>query len=118
MDRPVSFRNVARYVEDVEANLPLYEAIGFDVQRRMGDMAILENADGLQLILHAWEDHEGTMSDTALGLTIEGDVDAARDYLEKAGFACLREPEESDEGFFFIYGDKDGNPVNLVGRPH
>lgn len=117
MTSPVEFRNVARYVEDVEANVPLYEAIGFAVERHMGDMAVLENDRGLQLILHAWEDHEGSMSDTAIGLTITGDVDEARDYLEKAGFACLREPEEADEGFFFIYGDRNGNPVNLVGRP-
>lgn len=28
---PITFRNVARYVQDVEANLPLYQALGFEV---------------------------------------------------------------------------------------
>lgn len=43
------------------------------------------------------------------------DVRAARDYVEKAGWRLLRAPDDSDEGFFFIYADLDGNPINLVG---
>lgn len=119
MDRPVALRNVARYVNDVQANVPLYEALGFEMARDMGEhMAILAHGDGgLQLVLHSWEGHEGSMLDTAIGLTITGEVDEARAYLEKAGFECLREPEDDDEGYFFIYGDLDGNPVNLVGMP-
>lgn len=117
MDRPVALRNVARYVNDVQANVPLYEALGFEVARDMGEhMAILAHDDGLHLVLHSWEGHEGSMLDTALGLTITGPVEEARTYLEKAGFECLREPEADDEGYFFIYGDLDGNPVNLVGE--
>lgn len=117
-ETPVAFRNVARYVEDIEANVPLYEAIGFEVVRRMGHgMVVMEHPQGPSLILHGWEDHQGSLLDTALGLTITGTVDEARRYLEDAGFKCLREPEADDEGFFFIYGDLDGNPVNLVGMP-
>lgn len=33
---PITFRNVARYVQDVEANLPLYQALGTEVVRQMG----------------------------------------------------------------------------------
>lgn len=117
-DRPVAFRNVARYVHDLDANVPLYEAIGFEVVRRMDHgMVVMQNDAGVSLVLHAWEDHKASLLDTALGLTIQGDVADARRYLEEAGFKCLREPEEGDEGFFFIYGDLDGNPVNLVGMP-
>jgi catechol 2,3-dioxygenase-like lactoylglutathione lyase family enzyme len=115
---PITFRNVARYVQDVEANLPLYQALGFEVVRQMGrDMAILKNEEGLQLVLHSWTDHQAASLDTALGFTITGSVEEARAYVEQAGFICLREPQADDAGFFYIYGDKDKNPINLVGRP-
>lgn len=116
MASPLSFRNIARYVRDVEANVSLYRALGFEKVREMGDMAVLRNADGVQLILHRWEERPVTQLDTALGFTIEGTVEEARRYVEEAGFRCLREPDEGDAGFFFIYGDLDGNPINLVGR--
>ncbi len=115
---PITFRNVARYVQDVEANLPLYQALGFELMRQMGrDMAILQNGEGLQLVLHSWEGHLAASLDTALGFTITGSVEEARAFVEQAGFTCLREPQQDDAGFFYIYGDKDKNPINLVGRP-
>lgn len=115
---PLSFRNVTRYVQDVEANLPLYEALGFETVRTMGrDMAIMRNDEGVQLVLHSWDGHQAANLDTALGFTITGSVEEARAYVEQAGFQCLREPQESDAGFFFIYGDRDKNPINLVGKP-
>lgn len=116
-DRPIALRNVARYVQDVDENVPLYEALGFQLVRRMGDLAILRHDDGMGLVLHAWDGHKAQELDTAIGLTMTGDTRAARDHVEQAGWICLREPEEGDEGFFFIYGDRDGNPINLVGTP-
>ncbi|MBS2035931.1 hypothetical protein JST97_13160 [bacterium] len=114
---PISFRNLARYVQNVEANLPLYQALGFEVRQRMGtDMAILQNEEGLKLVLHSWSDHQGRLLDTAIGFTVTGTLDEARKYLEDAGFRLLRAPEDSDAGFFYIYGDLDGNPINLVAR--
>ncbi len=44
-------------------------------------------------------------------------MDAARKFVEAAGFKLLRAPADGDAGFFFIYGDLDGNPINLVGMP-
>lgn len=35
--------------------------------------------------------------------------------MESHGFKLLRGPAEGDKGYFFIYGDLDGNPINLVG---
>ncbi len=116
MTSPLAFRNVARYVRDVDANLPLYRALGFEPVRRMGDMAVLANAEGVRLVLHAWDAPRApAITDTALGFTVS-DVRAAREHVEKAGWRLLRAPDAGDEGFFFIYGDLDGNPVNLVGE--
>jgi hypothetical protein len=117
---PVAFRNVVRYVQDVAANLPLYQALGFEVVQQMGqDMAILKNSAGLKLVLHSWSDHKGRLLDTAFGVSVTGTLEAAREYLENSGFRLLREPAADDAGFFYIYGDLDGNPINLVGkRPH
>ena len=57
------------------------------------------------------------VSATALGFTMLGnDVAAARQFVEKAGWRILRAPDASDEGLFYIYGDLDGNPINLVGE--
>ncbi len=113
----LSLRNVARYVRDVDANVPLYQALGFEVQREAGDMTVLQHADGLQLVLHRWDERPTTMLDTALGFTISGDAADLRNHLEAAGWQLLRAPHEGDVGYFFIYGDKDGNPINLVGKP-
>lgn len=114
---PISFRNLARYVENVEANLPLYQALGFEVRQRMSnDMAILQNEDGLKLVLHSWSEHKGRLLDTAIGFTVTGTLEEARQYLLEAGFQLLRAPEDSDAGFFYIYGDLDGNPINLVAK--
>ncbi|MFN8609122.1 MAG: hypothetical protein U0931_16420 [Vulcanimicrobiota bacterium] len=114
---PISFRNLARYVQDVEANLPLYQALGFEVRQRMSsDMAVLQNQEGLKLVLHSWSDHKGRLLDTAIGFSVTDSLDEARKYLEEAGFKLLRAPEGSDAGFFYIYGDLDGNPINLVGK--
>lgn len=118
MASPVEFRNIVRYVRDVEGNVPLYQAIGFErVVRRMDDMVVLENAAGLRLVLHRWDERPTTWADTAIGLTMTGGVAEARAYVEKAGFKLLRAPDHGDMGFFYIYGDLDGNPVNLVGTP-
>lgn len=116
MSRPVSFRNVVRYCRDVGASLPLYETLGFSRVRAMEGFAILQNEEGLRLVLHEGEPAAGALS-TALGFSMVGDdVRAAREWVEKAGWRLLRAPEEGDEGFFFIYADLDGNPINLVGR--
>lgn len=117
---PISFRNVARYVQDVEGNLPLYQALGFEIVQKMGtDMAILKNEEGFKLVLHSWSDHKGRLLDTGIGFSVTGTLEEARQYLVDAGFKLLRAPEDSDAGFFYIYGDLDGNPINLVGkRPH
>lgn len=117
MPGPIQFRNVTRYVKDVAASEPLYAALGFARERAMGDMVVLRNAAGVQLILHRWDERPVSELDTALGFTITGPVPEARRFVEAAGFKCLREPQEGDAGFFFIYGDLDGNPINLVGRP-
>jgi hypothetical protein len=115
MSSPLAFRNVARYCQDVAANVPLYEALGFRVQRAMEGFAILQNAEGVKLVLHEGEP-EGRHV-TALGFTMLGNaVDDARAFVEKAGWRLLRAPGAEDQGFFFIYGDLDGNPINLVGE--
>lgn len=117
-ERPVAFRNIVRYVRDVDGNVPLYQAIGFEaVVRRMDDMVVLQNAEGLKLVLHRWDEKPTTWVDTAIGLTVTGTMEEARAYVEKAGFRPLRSPEHGDVGFFIIYGDLDGNPVNLVASP-
>jgi catechol 2,3-dioxygenase-like lactoylglutathione lyase family enzyme len=113
----LSLRNVARYVRDVAANLPLYEALGFNVVRTGGDLAVLQHHDGLQLVLHRWDERPTTLLDTAIGFTLAGDAKDVKAHLEAAGWTLLRAPHEGDVGYFIIYGDLDGNPVNLVGKP-
>lgn len=116
MTSPVAFRNVVRYCRDVQANIPLYAALGFAPQRVMDGFAILRHASGLSLVLHEGEPREDALAATALGFTmLDNDVAAARAFVEKAGFRLLRAPDASDEGFFYVYGDADGNPINLVG---
>ena len=117
MDLSLSLRNIARYVRDVDSNVPLYAALGFHVVREAGDMTVLEHADGLQLVLHRWDERPTTMLDTAIGFTVSGDASDLRTHLEAAGWRLLRAPHEGDVGYFFIYGDLDGNPINLVGKP-
>ncbi len=113
----LSLRNIARYVQDVAASTPLYEALGFKLVREAGDMNVFEHADGMGLVLHRWDERPTTMLDTAIGFTLAGDAEPAREYLEAAGWKLLRAPHETDVGYFWIYGDLDGNPVNLVGKP-
>lgn len=113
----LTLRNIARYVKDIDANVPLYEALGFKLIREAGDMNVLEHVDGLQIILHRWDERPTTMLDTAIGFTLAGDAEDAKAYLEAAGWQLLREPHSSDVGYFIIYGDLDGNPINLVGKP-
>lgn len=115
---PVEFRNVTRYVEDVEANVPLYEALGFEVSQRMGPhMARLEGPDGFELVLHGSEDRDPVAGETSVGATVTGSVDEAREHMREAGFELVRKPQEEDEGYFFVYADLSGNPVTLVGEP-
>lgn len=115
--RPVQLRNVVRYCRDVAANLPLYEALGFKPVRAMEGFAILQEEGGLRLVLHEGEPRADALLGTALGFTMAGnDVRAARAWVEQAGWRLLRAPDDADEGFFFIYGDLDGNPINLVGE--
>lgn len=140
-DLTLSLRNIARYVRDVDGNVPLYEALGFNVVREAGkdkasadaepssrsaapakrgpptDMTVLEHHDGLQMILHRWDERPTTMLDTSIGFSISGDAKDLRDHLEAAGWRLLRAPHETDVGYFWIYGDLDGNPINLVGKP-
>ncbi|HET6398540.1 MAG TPA: VOC family protein [Candidatus Thermoplasmatota archaeon] len=113
----LSLRNVARYVRDVAASVPLYEALGFRQVREGGDLVVLEHQDGLQLVLHRWDERPTTMLDTAIGFTLSGDAADVRRHLEAAGWRLLRAPHEGDVGYFFIYGDLDGNPINVVGKP-
>jgi catechol 2,3-dioxygenase-like lactoylglutathione lyase family enzyme len=114
----IAFRNVVRYVKDLDRGARCYVALGFHEHRRMGDMVVLVHPEGLKLVLHAWNDPRPTHElDTALGFTMTGDVAAARRFVEAAGCTLLRAPDESDAGFFYIYADPDGNPINLVGRP-
>ena len=115
MTRPIAFRNVVRYCRDVEANVPLYEALGFKAVRRMPGFATLQNEEGLKLVLHEGDAH--VAQGTTLGFTmLHDDVEASTSYIEKAGWRLIRRPSRTDEGFFFIYGDLDGNPINLVGE--
>lgn len=115
MEGILAFRNVVRYARDVRASAPLYEALGFRPLRVMDGFAILQNAEGLKLVLHEGEPAGENV--TALGFTMLGnDVDRARSFVEKAGWRLLRAPRAEDEGFFYIYGDLDGNPINLVGE--
>lgn len=113
----LSLRNVARYVRDVAASVPLYEALGFRLVRTGGDLAVLQHHDGLQLVLHRWDERPTTLLDTAIGFTLSGDAADVKAHLEAAGWTLLRSPHEGDVGYFIIYGDLDGNPVNLVGKP-
>ncbi len=117
MELSLTLRNIARYVKDVDANVPLYQALGFKVTREAGDMTVLEHADGLQIVLHRWDERPTSMLDTAIGFTLAGDAEDVQAYLEAAGWQLLRAPHASDVGYFFIYGDLDGNPINLVGKP-
>lgn len=115
--RPIVFRNVVRYARDVQRAAPLYEALGFRPLRVMEGFAILQNEEGVKLVLHEGEPKPDVANATALGFTIvDNDVAAAREFVEKAGWQLLREPAAEDEGFFYIYGDLDGNPINLVGE--
>ena len=114
MSSPIAFRNVVRYARDVRASVPLYEALGFRALRAMDGFAVLQNAEGLKLVLHEGEPEGRNV--TALGFTMTGSVDEARGFVEKAGWRLLRAPDAADEGLFYIYGDLDGNPVNLVGE--
>lgn len=114
----LSFRNAARYCKDVHANVPLYEALGFTKVRDVGDLVALRHHDGFNLVLHRWDEgHNPTQVDTALGFTLSGDAEDVKKYLEAAGWKLLRAPHEGDVGYFIIYGDLDGNPINLVGKP-
>jgi len=113
----LSLRNVARYVRDIQANVPLYEAIGFKRVRDAGDLVVLQHYDGLQLVLHRWDERPTTLLDTAIGFTLAGDAADVKAHLEAAGWTLLRAPHEGDVGYFIIYGDRDGNPINLVGKP-
>jgi hypothetical protein len=113
----LSLRNVARYVRDIQGNVPLYEAIGFKALRNAGDLVVLQHHDGLQLVLHRWDERPTTMLDTAIGFTLSGDAADVKAHLEAAGWQLLRAPHEGDVGYFIIYGDLDGNPINLVGKP-
>ncbi|HWG92464.1 MAG TPA: VOC family protein [Candidatus Thermoplasmatota archaeon] len=116
-DLPIAFRNVARYVSDVEKALPLYEALGFKRVRAFPGFAILEASGGARLVLHEWEGINPPITSTALGFTmLNNDVARARQHVEQAGWRLLRAPDEEDEGFFFIYADPDGNTINLVGE--
>ena len=112
--RPIAFRNVVRYVRETEKSVPLYEALGFKLARSMGGMAVLQNEEGLKLVLHEGEPEGRNVS--ALGFTMTASAEEARAYVEKAGWRLLRAPDAEDQGFFFIYGDLDGNPINLVGE--
>jgi len=114
---PIAFRNVVRYVKDFKKSAELYGTVGFKLVREMGDMVILKNVEGLTLILHQWNDPRPTSYlDSSIGFTVKEDIQAARDYVEKMGFTLLRAPAAGDNGYFFIYGDYDGNPINLVGH--
>lgn len=114
----LSFRNAARYCKDIHANVPLYEAIGFTKVRDAGDLVALRHHDGFNLVLHRWDEgHNPTQLDTALGFTLSGDAADIKAHLEAAGWRLLRAPHEGDVGYFIIYGDLDGNPINLVGKP-
>src|SRR5687768_8697578 len=113
----LSLRNIARYVRDIDGNVPLYEAIGFKRVRDAGDLVVLQHHDGLQLVLHRWDERPTTMLDTAIGFTLSGDAADVKAHLEAAGWTLLRSPHEGDVGYFIIYGDLDGNPINLVGKP-
>lgn len=35
---PISFRNIVRYVRDVDSNIKLYEALGFQLQQKIHDV--------------------------------------------------------------------------------
>ena len=113
----LTLRNIARYVRDVHANAKLYGALGFKQVRDAGDMLVLKHHDGLQLVLHRWDERPTTELDTAIGFTLAGDVADVEKYLQAAGWKLLRAPQHGDVGYFLIYGDLDGNPINLVGKP-
>ena len=102
---------------DIQGNVPLYEAIGFKRLRDAGDLVVLQHHDGLQLVLHRWDERPTTMLDTAIGFTLSGDAADVKRHLETAGWKLMRAPHEGDVGYFIIYGDLDGNPINLVGKP-
>lgn len=116
-DSPIAFRNVVRYNRNVEKNVPLYEALGFKPARVMEGFAVLQNDAGVKLILHEGAPEADAVNVTALGFTMIGnDVEKSRAHVEKAGWKLIREPSPDDEGFFYYYGDLDGNPITLVGE--
>jgi hypothetical protein len=53
-EAPISFRNVVRYSKEPEENAKLYQAVGFELVSRRGDMITLQNAEGLSVILHQY----------------------------------------------------------------
>jgi len=115
-ESPVVFRNIVRYNRDVKANLPLYEALGFATKMAMDGFAVLQNDQGLKLVLHEGEPNPDSPNVTALGVTmVDNDAAAARAFVEEHGWKLIRAPDASDEGWFYVYGDLDGNPLNLVG---
>ena len=117
MSRPIAFRNVVRYNREVAKNVPLYEALGFRPLRVMEGFAVLQNEEGVKLVLHEGAPDADFANASALGFTmLDNDVEGARAFVEKAGWRLLRAPAAEDEGFFFVYGDLDGNPINLVGE--
>lgn len=95
MTSPISFRNVVRYVRDLDASTKMYEALGFKFLNKRGDMSVLQNDSGLQLLLHEyvlyrsklqtlkkncrWSDpRQTTYLDCSLGFTINNSVEEAR----------------------------------------
>ncbi len=114
---PLAFRNITRYAKDVEANVPLYLALGYKPLRAMEGFAILAMDGAPNIVLHSADHVRLGEEATAIGFTIvDDDVERACKHVEDAGWTLRRAPSEEDMGFFYIYADRDGNEINLVGK--
>ncbi len=109
-------------VDDVDASLPFYAALGFELAQRMGPpFAMVSRGD-----LVVWLSGPGSSAARPLGdgsvprpggwnrLVIEvPEIAAAIDRLKRAGFRFRSEPVKGPGGTQVLVEDPSGNPIEL-----
>lgn len=114
---------VVRYlVRDVEASIPFYEALGFEVTRRMGPpFAMMARGDLTLWLSGPASSAARTLSDGSqpapggwnrLVLEVE-DIHAAMAAIRPAGARFRSEPVTGPGGTQVVVDDPSGNPVEL-----
>lgn len=109
-------------VHDVDAALPFYEALGFELAERWGPPFAIVERDDLSL----WLSGPGTSASRPMAdgsvpasggwnrLVLEvADLDAAIEALRGAGARFRSEPVEGPGGRQVLVDDPSGNPVEL-----